>query len=138
MLNCRHVPVAGAVMLKRFRLLAAVNVLLWLATLALPQAGYLSLAQAAGPDDVLTAGCLLTPGDADFDAKRSGKRKLAPLAGPAADRGSHHVLGLTPHFAGLGGEAAHLLEPAARSQIIAARFSLVFQACAPPRQRLDL
>ena len=125
-------------MLRRFRLLAAINVLLWLVTLALPQTGYLSLAQAAAPDIAVAGNCLLAPADQDFDAKRNAKRKLAPLASPAGDRGNQHAIGLPVDHGPLGDAAAATHAPATRSQLVAVRFSFVFHPCAPPPERLVL
>lgn len=121
-------------MRKRFRLLAAVNVLLWLVTLVLPQALSMSLAQAAAPHDapLAVADCLLVSDADERDARRSPKHKLPPLATIASDRGVHLVMPLPHHDSDVVSPSRGPHGLLAVSQTIAARFSFVFEACGPP------
>lgn len=121
-------------MRKRFRLLAAVNVLLWLVTLVLSQAATISLAHAAAAYDAppAIAECVLAFDSDDLDAKRAPGHRLPPLATIAAERHGHLLVALPHHASDFVSPPAAPRDLAARPQTIAARFSFVFEACGPP------
>jgi hypothetical protein len=121
----------------RFRLVAALNVALWLVTLVLPLAATINVARATDTHvaDPVHWGCQLTAADDDLSAKRNGKRKLPPLAPTACDRGPVLLIGLPVRTDEPECGTATRPDLAERSQTATARYTVLFEACGPPARR---